>query len=92
MLGSRSPANGIIRIEFDTRLTLLFIDNLETVVVDEHVGRSALEFVGRDGLLDGFDGGRNNGMKTFLVDGTLDRDVREDLVGQSRGFDGGIIL
>jgi hypothetical protein len=37
VLGAGSPANTVVGVEFDTRLTFLFVDDLDTVVVDEHV-------------------------------------------------------
>jgi hypothetical protein len=52
MLGSSSPANRMICIEFDTSATIFLIKELQTVVIDEHVGRSTLKLIGGDGLLD----------------------------------------
>ena len=52
MLWSGSPPNAVISIKFDSCATFLLIDNLETIIVDEHVGRSTLKFISGDGLLD----------------------------------------
>lgn len=77
MLGPSSPADAVVGVEVDTGLSLLLVDKLEAVVVDEDVGATALELVGRNGLLNRLDRGRDNRVKTFLVDGALDGDVGE---------------
>lgn len=75
MFGTRSPSDAVVRVEFDSGLALLLVDQLETVVVDENVRRATLQFVRGDGLLDRLDGWRDDGCKTFLVHRALDGDV-----------------
>lgn len=92
MLGTSSPSDRVISIKFDTSTSLLFVDDLKTVVVNEHVGGATLQFVCRDSLLDGFDSWCNNRCQTLLVNGTLDGDVRKDTILQPRWAFGGIIF
>ncbi len=77
MLWPGSPSNAVVSIELDSSTSLLLVDDLETIIVDEHVGGSSLEFVGGDGLFDGLDGWRNDGAQTLLIHRALDRDVRQ---------------
>ncbi len=46
MPGSCTPPNAVLVIEINPGLPLLFRKDLQTVVVDEHVRRAALEFIG----------------------------------------------
>ena len=92
MLGTSSPSNRVIGIKFDTGTSLFFVDDLKTVVVDEHVGGATLQFVCRDSLLDGFDSRRNDRCQTLLVHGTLDGDMRKDTILQPRWTFGRIVF
>lgn len=84
MFRTRSPSDGMIRVKVNTGLSLLLVDDLETVVVDEHVGRPSLKLIGRDGGFDGLDRRCNDRVKTFFVNRTLDCDVRKNTIGQAR--------
>lgn len=64
-------------IEVETRLGLVFADELHAVIIDEDVCGASLHLVCGDGGLDRFDGGFNDSCQTFLVNRHLDRDVRE---------------
>ena len=75
MLGTSHPANAVVGIKLNTRLTICLGNELQTVIVDEHVGRPALQFVRRHGLLDGLDSGHDDALQTLLVHRTLDGDV-----------------
>ena len=45
VLWARSPSNRVIRIEFNASPSLILIDDLQTIVVDEHISRPALKLV-----------------------------------------------
>jgi len=77
VLGTGSPTNAVVGVELDSGLTLLLVEKLKTVIVDEDVGGTTLELVGRDGLLDRLDSRSDNGCETLLVDRALDGDVRQ---------------
>ncbi len=46
MPGSCTPPNAVLVIEINPGLSFHFRKDLQTVVVDEHVRRAALEFIG----------------------------------------------
>lgn len=60
MLRTSSPSDRVISVELDPGSSLLLIDDLQSIVVDEHVGGPPLEFIRRDGLFDRFDRGSND--------------------------------
>jgi hypothetical protein len=84
VLGTSDPTNAVVGVELDTGAALLLADQLQTVVVNKHVGRTALKLVGRHGLLDGLDSGGNDSIKALLVNGALNSDVRQDRGAQTR--------
>ena len=45
MFGPSSPTNRVIRIKFNASASLVFINDLQTIVVDEHVSRATLQLV-----------------------------------------------
>ena len=83
MLWSGSPANAVIGIKLDSCTSFLFVDDLETVIVDKHVCGTTLQFIGRNGLFDGFNGWCDDRAQTFLINRTLDGDVRKVLASDS---------
>ena len=83
MLGTSSPPDRVIGVELDAGTTLFLVDDLKTVVVDEHVCRTTLELVRRDGLLDRLDRGSDDRVQTLFVHWALDSDVRKSAVGET---------
>jgi hypothetical protein len=77
VLGTGSPTNAVVGVELNSGLTLLLIEKLKTIVVDEDVGGTTLKLVGGDSLLDRLDGRGNDGCETLLVDRALNGDVRK---------------
>jgi len=75
MLWSGSPSDAVVGIKFDSGTSFLLVDNLETVVVDEHVGGASLQLISGDGLFNGLDCWCDDGAKALLVDGALNGDV-----------------
>jgi len=90
VLRTGGPANAVIRIEVDASLALILVEKLETVIVDENVGASALKFVSRDGGFDRLDRRRDDRRETLLVHWALDRDVRQCVRGESVWEHGGV--
>lgn len=84
MLGARGPSDTVVRIKVDARSSLFFVNKLQAIVVDEHVCRTALKFVCRNRLFDGPHCRHNDGLQPFLVDGTLNRDMRKSSVLKTR--------
>lgn len=71
MFGSRCPSERIIGVKVNSGFPLLVVEQLESVVVDENVGTSALHLIRRNCSFDTSDGGYDDRIETFLVDGTL---------------------
>lgn len=84
MLGAGGPSDTVVGIKVDARSALFLVDQLQSIVVDEHVCRAALKFICRNCLFDGSHRWHNDGLQSFLVDGTLDRDVGKIPVCQTR--------
>ena len=84
MLRTCGPTDRVVSIEFNTSPSLVLVNDLETVIVDEHVRGTALEFIGGDGLFDRLDCGRNDRVQTFLVHRALHSDVRQSTVPDPR--------
>ena len=57
MLGTCSPTNRMVGVELDTLTSLFLRNDLKTIVVDEHVGRTTLQLIGGNGGLDRLDRG-----------------------------------
>lgn len=51
-----------------------------------------MQFIGGNGLLDGFHGGSDDRVQAFLVDWALDGDMRKSLVCNTRRADGRVEL
>jgi len=75
VLGSGSPTDTVVSVKVDSFVALFLVNQLKTVVVEEHVARSSLEFVRGDGGLERLDCWHDDTLETLLVDGTLDGDV-----------------
>ena len=88
---SSNPADVVISVELNTLVAVLFTDQLDTIIIHEHVGGSTLKLVGGDGLFDGFDRGGNDRVQTFLVDRALDSDMRKDSISKARRRLGGVV-
>lgn len=71
MFRSRCPSERIIGVKINSGFPLLVVEQLESVVVDENVGTSALHLIRRNCSFDTSDGGYDDRIETFLVDGTL---------------------
>lgn len=84
MFGAGRPSDTIVGIEVDACSSFFLINKLQSIVVDEHICRATLKFVCGDCLFDGSDGGHNDGLQPFLVDGTLDRDMGKSPVLETR--------
>ena len=52
IFGPRGPPDGVVGIKVDPCSSLFFRDKLQSVIVDKHIGGTALKFVRGDGLLD----------------------------------------
>ncbi|CRK15930.1 hypothetical protein BN1708_011614 [Verticillium longisporum] len=85
MLRACDPADAVVGVELDARAALLVGEKLQTVIVDEHVGRATLQFICGHGLLDGLDRGNDDTGQTLLVYRTLDGNMRQDVALQSGG-------
>ena len=92
MFGTCNPSDGVVRVELDPSASLFLSNNLKAVVVDEHVGRAALELIGGNSLLNRLHRRGNDSGQTFLVHRTLDGDVRQYTILQSWRTSRGIIL
>ena len=90
MLGTGGPANAVIRIEVNASLALILVEKLETVIVDEDVGATALQLISSDGGFDRLDRRRDDRRETLLVHWALDRDVRQCVRGESVWEHGGV--
>ena len=77
MFRSRRPANRVVPVEVNACIPLVLWDELKAVIVDQHVGRPALQLIARDCRFDGPHGGHDGQLQTLLVHGTLNRDVRQ---------------
>lgn len=84
MLGPSSPSDTVVGIEVNARSSLVLVDQLQSIVVDEHVGRATLKFVCRNCLFDRSYRGHNDGVQPFLVDRTLDRDMWKSSILETR--------
>lgn len=84
MLGAGSPSDTVVGIKVDARPSLFLVNNLQSIVVDEHVCRATLQFIGGDCLFDGSHRGHNDGLQPFLVDRTLNRDMGKGSVLDTR--------
>ena len=77
----------MVGVKVNTCLPFFLIDDLKTVVVDEHVCRTALQLVRGNCLLDGLDRRCDDRCQPFFVNGTLDSDVRQDAIRQPGRLD-----
>jgi len=78
--GPSDPTNVMIRIEVDPflpKMLILIPVKLQSIVVDQDIGRAALELVCTDGLFDRFYCWGNNPGKALLVHRALDGDMGE---------------
>jgi hypothetical protein len=64
---SSDPGAVLTLVEIRALENLLLVDELHAVFANKDVGRSSLELVGRDGLIDGCDGRSENVVESFLV-------------------------
>lgn len=75
VLGTGGPPDVVVGVEVDTGVALVLVDQLQTIVVEQHVAGATLKFVGRHGSFARLDGGSNDTLQTLLVHGALDSDV-----------------
>lgn len=93
--GPSDPSNVMIRIEIDPflpKMLILIFVKLQSIIVDQDIGRAALELVCTDGLFDRFYCWGNNPGKTLLINRALDGDMGERSGADTRGRLRGIIL
>ena len=84
MLRSSGPSDRMVGVELDASTSFFFVNDLQSVVIDEHIRRPALQLICGNGLFDGFDGGSDDGMQTFLVNRALNSDMRKGSVCKTR--------
>ncbi|KAI6775697.1 hypothetical protein HG530_002455 [Fusarium avenaceum] len=85
MLRSCNPSDAVIGIEVDTGVTLFLTDELKAIVVDEHVGRTTLEFIEKREK--DLDGGKCNEAKALVVTINSYLDGELSPGGTKRGHD-----
>jgi hypothetical protein len=66
------PPDVVVGVEVGACLAVFGGDELQTVVVDEDICCAALQFIGGDGLLDGANGGCDDGVEALFINGALD--------------------
>ena len=76
VLWPRDPGNAVLLVKVAARLRLFLVEELHAVVVDEYIGRAALQLVRRDGRFYGSDGRAYHCGQALFVHGHLHRDVR----------------
>lgn len=86
--GPSDPSNVMIRIEVDPflpKMLILVFVKLQSIIVDQDIGRASLELVCTDGLFDRFYCWGNNPGKALLVHRALDGDMGEWSGADTRG-------